>query len=344
MQDIYTIIQILERTGYHVVNHDSSYLYIVDPACPVPAFFDLIEYAWIILCVITCILLFGWGVTLIRGAGHAYFKNLRDLILIFSTVSAGVPIVNFIWGDDIKKSACETMQISITDLQNIQVKSLENPEYESIQIYDSFANDNQIDLTDSDIQELDKLIENAESVIEYDDTSETNENFDTTISENELNNINVEYNSNNINENKSVSAQKTGNKEVVYVYPDGTRKKFVGGTLAWRHNNPGNLRDAKNKLARIDGFAVFSNYEDGFNALINLLNSNFYQKLTLGDAISKYAPASENNTNKYQRDVEQKTGLSLNTPMSNLNQNQIKQLADTIAEIEGYKRGTIIDL
>jgi hypothetical protein len=41
----------------------------------------------------------------------------------------------------------------------------------------------------------------------------------------------------------------------------------IGGSLAWRANNPGNLRDAPSKIASVPGavghFAVFATLADG---------------------------------------------------------------------------------
>lgn len=141
--DLYTILRILKDSGYDIINTDDAYIYMIDPVCPVNSFLDIIEYGWIILCCVTAVLLFGWAVTMIRGAKHSVFKNLRDLFLIFGTVSAIIPIVNMLWGDDIKTSVCETVKIEITELQQIQDmrnKVFEKQEYESIEIYDSGQN------------------------------------------------------------------------------------------------------------------------------------------------------------------------------------------------------------
>jgi len=62
----------------------------------------------------------------------------------------------------------------------------------------------------------------------------------------------------------------TGNKTVRYIYADGTDSIKIGGTRAWRNNNPGNIQcsnDVKKYLKSIgcdlDGFAIFPNYETG---------------------------------------------------------------------------------
>lgn len=142
MENIEQIMQLLNMAGYSVLGYDDAYLYIRDPSCIVSAFFDLAKYAWIILCLVTVLLLFGWAVTFIRGANHKIFENLRDLILIFAIVSAAVPIVSAIWGDDIKTKACQVVSINRASLNEVLQASkdnnLEAPEYEIIDIRDSY--------------------------------------------------------------------------------------------------------------------------------------------------------------------------------------------------------------
>lgn len=70
-----------------------------------------------------------------------------------------------------------------------------------------------------------------------------------------------------------------------------------------RNNNPGNLEynefTIQMKAIGTDGrFAKFSNAIDGWIALYTLLIRD-YSELTLNDAINKYAPSYENNTNEY---------------------------------------------
>ena len=85
-------------------------------------------------------------------------------------------------------------------------------------------------------------------------------------------------------------------------------------TRAKRNNNPGNIEYgsfAKRYGATgSDGrFAIFPDAEHGFNALNALLSSPAYRGLTVAQAIAKYAPANENDTQNYIAMVCEWTGL-----------------------------------
>lgn len=84
---------------------------------------------------------------------------------------------------------------------------------------------------------------------------------------------------------------------------------YVPDSRAARNHNPGNI--VAGKFARMHGslgsdgrFAIFENDFQGFAALEALLKSAAYFKLT----ISRYAPASENDTTKYIENVCAWTG------------------------------------
>jgi len=83
---------------------------------------------------------------------------------------------------------------------------------------------------------------------------------------------------------------------------------------ATRNNNPGNLMSppggqwAGQTGVDANGFAVFDNPQDGWNALDKDISAN--AGLSLSDFISKYAPPSENNTAAYISNVSSWTGAS----------------------------------
>lgn len=129
------------------------------------------------------------------------------------------------------------------------------------------------------------------------------------------------------------------------------KKIYEGGSKAWRNNNPGNLKygDFAKGAGSIgedySGFAIFSSYDDGFKALKKLLKTDTYQKLTLEEAIKRYAPESDNNdTKKYIKDVVDGTRFSKDTKLSSLSDDQITKLANVIKKLEGYSAGTIVNV
>lgn len=130
----------------------------------------------------------------------------------------------------------------------------------------------------------------------------------------------------------------------MFVGNDGNIYETSGGSRAWRNNNPGNLEYGKfaldNGAIGTDGrFAIFPDSATGFNAMANLLSTNTYQKLTIENAINRYAPPSENDIENYLKSIERQTGFSRSTPMNNLSKNNLLQLAKAMAKHEGNISG-----
>ena len=118
----------------------------------------------------------------------------------------------------------------------------------------------------------------------------------------------------------------------------------VGGSRAWRNNNPGNL--VRGPFAQGHGaigsdarFAVFPDEETGMDALVALLQTNTYQNLTIREAMNHYAPPSENDTNAYVNIIRRQTGLDPNRRMSSLNSDELMSVARTIRVVEGWVSG-----
>ena len=113
------IRQLLENSGINVLGMDSAAIDIEDPSCILRGFETFIEYAWIIITAVTGVLLFGWAISMIRGAKNDIFTNLRNLFIMFATLSLVIPIVNIIWGDDIYAHACKTIAVPIEDVNTL---------------------------------------------------------------------------------------------------------------------------------------------------------------------------------------------------------------------------------
>lgn len=99
------------------------------------------------------------------------------------------------------------------------------------------------------------------------------------------------------------------------------------GTLAFKNNNPGNLRYVGQAGASqgVGGFARFDSPEAGFQALISQIQLDANRGLTLSQFINKYAPPSENNTSQYIQQAISATGASANTPLRNIDINILAQ-------------------
>ena len=107
--------------------------------------------------------------------------------------------------------------------------------------------------------------------------------------------------------------------------------------FANRNNNPGNLKYAR----QIDssegdgGFARFPTPEHGFMALERRLRASQVAGETVSDLLHSYAPKFENNTERYIKRLEDRFGVTRDTPISQLD---LRQLAEFIAHQESNTR------
>lgn len=91
---------------------------------------------------------------------------------------------------------------------------------------------------------------------------------------------------------------------------------YVSGTRPARNNNPGDIEFGQFALHHgatgSDGrFAIFPDPETGFAAMKALLQEH-YAGLTIEEAINKWAPPHENETDVYLAHVLEWTGLPPN--------------------------------
>lgn len=128
---------------------------------------------------------------------------------------------------------------------------------------------------------------------------------------------------------------------------DGDVQKRVGNR-PWRNNNPGNIEygpftRSKGAIGTDGRFAIFPTAEMGVDAKKDLLFNprSAYINLTLRDAIYKYAPPGENDTEGYLKNMIAATGVPPNTPMKNFTEEQRNKLVLAMARQEGYVVGKI---
>lgn len=106
---------------------------------------------------------------------------------------------------------------------------------------------------------------------------------------------------------------------------------FAPGTLAYRNNNPGNLRPLPNGWpgqvgVDASGFAVFGSLADGEAALDRQIQTNIDRGLTLNEffagkpgVYAGYAPAADKNQpNVYASNVAGWAGIDPNVPLVSL--------------------------
>lgn len=93
---------------------------------------------------------------------------------------------------------------------------------------------------------------------------------------------------------------------------------YVSGTRPARNFNPGDIEYGRFAVAHgatgTDGrFAVFPDEATGFAAMRALFQAHSYAGLTIAQAIAKWAPPNENDTERYTSLVCQWTGLTPST-------------------------------
>jgi hypothetical protein len=132
----------------------------------------------------------------------------------------------------------------------------------------------------------------------------------------------------------------------VVKYDDGKVERRTGARN-WRNNNPGNIEfgDFARRQGAIgtDGrFAIFPTYEAGKRAKEALLfEGRNYSGLTIAQAITRYAPPSENDTAMYIRVAAGAVGVSPSTPMKDLDSGQRQALLAAMERVEGFRVGNV---
>jgi RHS repeat-associated protein len=131
----------------------------------------------------------------------------------------------------------------------------------------------------------------------------------------------------------------------VYKYKNRTETR-ANGTPSWRNNNPGNLEmtplskknGAIGRAGKGGRWAVFPNYETGREAKIKLIEST-YKNHTIATMMYKYAPPSENNTEKYIKVICDGLNTDRNRQISTLSENEVQNMASIMQQHEVYKIG-----
>ncbi|MGB3443151.1 MAG: peptidoglycan-binding protein [Actinophytocola sp.] len=121
------------------------------------------------------------------------------------------------------------------------------------------------------------------------------------------------------------------------------------GTISWRARNPGNIRSGekygaypgkKANTKSAGSFAVFPDEQTGFEAIKAVLKG--YGNITVVKAMNKYAPVGDgaNDPDAYARKVAKDMGVSIETKVPDLDDDQMETFAEAIKKVEGWKEGT----
>lgn len=140
-----TIKNILESSGFHNVKVGVDFVTMEDPSCVIRGFETFISNAWIIITALTGILLFGWALSMIRGAKNDIFSNMKYLVLIFGILSVSGFIMETIYGGKFLSSWCKTVQIPISNIESLITQKLDTSGYDFIDIDVDLYNVSSID-------------------------------------------------------------------------------------------------------------------------------------------------------------------------------------------------------
>ncbi len=151
-----------------------------------------------------------------------------------------------------------------------------------------------------------------------------------------------------------ISATYHAEKQIAeFVCDDGRRCFRIGGKLPWRINNPGDLssplsHDGQPAPKLTQGFVGYANATNsshfffifpdehvGWRELKASLRRK-YSNSTIPQIVPVYAPAHENNTEKYISDALKLTGLKPTHKVSDMSDSELEKLAHAIGTIEGF--------
>lgn len=120
-----------------------------------------------------------------------------------------------------------------------------------------------------------------------------------------------------------------------------------------RNNNPGNIKKSSIEWKGATGndgtFVTFASPEDGIRALARILSvyNSKYNLSTVRQIINRWAPPSENKTDKYVEFVAGKLGKKPNDQIDFKNKNELANLISAIIQYENgrvpYDKTTIIN-
>ncbi len=118
----------------------------------------------------------------------------------------------------------------------------------------------------------------------------------------------------------------------------------IPGSRAARNNNPGNLRASSLAIGKdAGGFAIFASAADGWAALERQIALDAGRGLNVGQFISKYAPSSENDTQRYLANVLAWTGLTSASPLTTPASLPTYQPAPSFTAQESASSGAVND-
>ena len=143
-------------------------------------------------------------------------------------------------------------------------------------------------------------------------------------------------------------------KTVHYFDAQGNETLYIGGSFAWRTNNPGNMAKPGQRVVPAIGYAqrtsnpkslfcIFADHATGERERIRLLKTK-YKGDTISQMVYQYAPPHENDTEGYIAFLVKHSGLPRTSVVGDLNDAEFERLSKAMAKQEGTIIGEIIEL
>lgn len=129
---------------------------------------------------------------------------------------------------------------------------------------------------------------------------------------------------------------------VEYISENGDHLLRSGGTIAWRFNNPGNLRPGSKYTLHIGqgttksgAFLIFPTVEAGRTEKKGLLLRK-YKNGSVAQMMERYAPRTENNTDKYVDYITTRSGVGKEAIVGQLSEGELDALMQAMERYEGF--------
>jgi len=136
----------------------------------------------------------------------------------------------------------------------------------------------------------------------------------------------------------------TGGARACIIYPDEVR---IGGSIAWLTRNPGNIREGEKygaypgkrlHVGKIGSYSIFPDEDTGMMAIVKVLR--VYGRVTIRQAIEKYAPKTDGNTpENYISTVVKKTKYKESSVLTDMSDEQLLIMAKAMSGEEFVKEG-----
>jgi hypothetical protein len=141
-----------------------------------------------------------------------------------------------------------------------------------------------------------------------------------------------------------------GNGWLAVEMDDGFQYKRDGGTIAWRNNNPGNVKYGEFAIQNGavgkggEGMAVFPTLGHGRRAQKNLLFTPIrgYDEKSLLSAMKLYAPDSDGNDPvAYAHYVAKSAKVSYLKVLKTFTEEERERMLDAMGRMEGFRPGVV---